>query len=54
MATRILAAACHACVIEGRGIGERGNAMARTAILIRRYVRCRFAGGDDAIVALGT
>ena len=58
MATGSRAAGCHSGVVEGSGIGERGNAMARTAIRIRRDVRERakfcFTNGDAVVVALHT
>ena len=54
MASGILAAAHNARMVEARGIGEADDGMARTAILIRRYMRRSFAGGDVAVMATHT
>lgn len=54
MATRSLATTGHSRMIKARSIGERGNGMARTAILIGRNMRWGFSSGDEAVVAVHT
>ena len=56
MAAGGLAAVGHACVVEGRGSGERRRGMAGPAVRARHNMVRRFAGGaeDGAAMTVGT
>lgn len=45
MAAGRLTAACHAGVIEARGVGKRNRGMTRTAVRACHNMGCRFSGG---------